>query len=338
MRKFLLSLVALCLLGFLAAGAYVALEGYRFLYNPPQSPGHEVILRIESGATFDQVARDLEEQGVITNAEYFRLLGKWRGQLASIQAGEFQLHTGWLPDQVLETLVSGKPILYKLSLREGLTWWQTAEAIAEQGFSTYEELEAVMLDPVILAEYNIPADSPEGYLFPETYLLDRSQKGDAEFIVRTLLDTFQKNAAELWPDGLPAPEDLHGLVILASMVEKETGQASERARIAGVYSSRLERSWLMQCDPTIIYGLGREFDGNIRRSHLEDASNPYNTYVHAGLPPGPIASFGQDALKAAKEPEEHEYLFFVAKGDGSHYFSKSLREHNKAVQKYQLNR
>ena len=248
------------------------------------------------------------------------------------------LHTGWLPEKVLETLVLGKPILYRLSLREGLTWWETARIVEEAGYATFEDFALTIQDKELLARYHVPFDSAEGFLFPETYLLQRPKEKNARPIVEMLLKTFWDRATRVWPEGRPEPEVLKHAVILASMVERETGVPAERPTVAGVFAKRLKIGMLMQCDPTVIYGLGPSFDGNLTRAQLNDADNPYNTYQRRGLPPGPICSPGLDALLAAVNPEDHDYLYFVSKNDGSHHFSKNLREHNNAVRTYQLKR
>jgi UPF0755 protein len=157
-------------------------------------------------------------------------------------------------------------------------------------------------------------------------------------MAEVMLKEFFRNARKVWPGGLPDFEEMQRTVILASLIEKETGDTSERARISGVFHNRLRRGMLIQCDPTIIYGLGPDFDGNLRKSDLTNRENPYNTYVHRGLPPGPICSPGLDSLLAAVHPEQHAYLYFVARGDGSHHFSRTLEEHNQAVRKFQLDR
>lgn len=345
MRRLLLAFVALLFTCVLAAAAYVGYEGYSFLKKPPQSPGQDVTVTVAPGETFYQVAEKLHAQNVITNVQYFRILAKHKGVLSSIQAGEFKLSTGWAPGKVLETLVKGKPILYKLAIREGLTWWETAKLVEKAGYADFDAFAAAIKDPQLLKKYHIPFKNAEGFLFPETYHLKKPTGKDAKMVAEVLVKMFWKQAAAIWPGVAnkenkqwPADDEIKKMVILASLVEKETGAPPERARIAGVYAQRLKRKMLLQCDPTIIYGLGTSFDGNLRRKHLNDPKNPYNTYQHAGLPPGPICSPGLDALKAAAKPEEHKFLYFVSKGDGTHYFSKSLREHNNAVRKYQLKR
>ena len=338
MRRFLLASVSLLFIVILLAAGYIAYEGYSFLRVPPSSPGEEAFFTVGPGETFYSVAQRLYDQGLITNVQYFRLLARYKNNLNSIQAGEFRLHSGWTPDKVLSMLVSGRPILYRLSLREGLTWWETGKIVSEAGYCSFDDFAATVRDPELLARYHIPFKNAEGFLFPETYLLQRPKKRDARPVVELLLKTFWERAAKVWPEGRPAPEILKRVVILASVVEKETGVASERPTIAGVYAKRLQKNMLLQADPTVIYGLGQQFDGNLTRPHLNDADNAYNTYQKPGLPPGPICSPGLDALLAAAHPEEHDFYYFVAKGDGSHYFSKNLREHNRAVRKYQLKR
>lgn len=341
MRRIILSLVLIVLLAILGLGGVIAYKAQHFLVNSPESPGRDVIFTVSPGQTFDQVARGLEKEGLITNARYFGFLGKYKHLSGSIQAGDFKLSTGWTPEQVLEHLVTGKPILYRLSIREGLTWWETAQVIEEQGFANATEVEALARDPELLQKYDIPFDTAEGFLFPETYLLKKPGSQDAKFIVEMLLKTFWSKTKDLWDrnaTGAVNATQVRELVILASLVEKETGVPEERPTVAGVYAKRLARGMLLQCDPTIIYGLGKDYDGNIRRSHIDDKKNLYNTYQHAGLPPGPICSPGLASLQAAANPAQHEYIYFVSKGDGSHVFSKTLNEHNRAVRKYQLKR
>jgi UPF0755 protein len=342
MKKVIFYVLSAIVLVLLAASAYIVHEAYTFVYTPPEEPGRETIVHVSPGMTFDQVATMLEREGVVTDAEKFRLLGQWKKSLSSIKAGEFKLSTSWEPGRVLDELTRGKAVMHKFMVPPGLTWWQIAELVAATGLTTAEKFQAAAFDKDILAEYHIPWDSPEGFLLPETYFVPRPRNQDAEPIVRAMFQAFWNHAgAKLWPDLKPseAPQDaLKRLVILASMVEKETADPSERGRIAGVYHNRIQRRMLLQCDPTVIYGLGRKFDGNLKRSHLKDKSNPYNTYAHRGLPPGPICSPGFEALYAAKNPEGHKYLYFVSKGDGTHQFSKNLAQHNQAVRKYQLKR
>jgi UPF0755 protein len=340
-RTILITILALALLAGIGVGGYhwhKAWQEEQFLTVPPETPGNDVIFRVEPGQIFTTIARNLKDRGVITDTRRFLKLARRTGRDASIRAGEFLLSTGWMPEKVLSELTTSAGIMKRVSVREGLTWWQTARKIDEAGLGSYAAFAQAVTDPELLDRYGIEAGDAEGYLFPETYLLTPPRGDQSRYMAETMIKEFIKNATKVWPEGLPGFKELHRAVILASLIEKETGDVTERARISGVFHNRLRKRMLIQCDPTIIYGLGPEFDGNIRKSHLLDKANPYNTYVHRGLPPGPICSPGLDALMAAVHPEKHAFLYFVAMGDGSHHFSKTLAEHNEAVAKYQLRR
>mgnify|MGYP006294818579 CR=1 FL=1 len=303
---------------------------------PVHTPGKKMHVHIRPGQSLAPIASMLKEKGAIDNPLLFQLLA-WAFDLSSkLQAGEFEVDTGWSRLKILRTLATGSHVLYSLSIPEGLTWWQTGKLIAQSGLTTFEAFKKAVHDRELLQEFHIPADSAEGYLFPETYRLPRPEGNRAEPIVRLMLREFHKQAqTSLWPQGLPQPGEIHNLVILASLVEKETARPQERRTVAGVFANRLELGMRLQCDPTVIYGLGRSFDGNLTKEHLRNRDNTYNTYTHGGLPPGPICSPGLASMQAAKSPKDHEYLYFVSQGDGSHHFSRSLQEHNRAVQRYQ---
>lgn len=336
MKKMLIACAALAVCSLLVAG-WFAWQAKHFLTTPAETPGREVVVHVEPGQTFAEVAKHLEAEGVITNAKHFGWLGRFEDKVGSIKAGEFSLNSSWTPRQVLDALTEGRTMLHKLFIPEGLTWWQIGRLVEESGLASFESFEKAVHDSTLLKNYHIPFDNAEGFLYPETYLIPRPRGGDARPIVRTMLSTFwEQTGNHLWPNGPPSTKELRYTITLASMVEKETAAAEERARIAGVYVNRLKKRMRMQCDPTVIYGLGTAFDGNLTRKHLRDKSNPYNTYRHSGLPPGPICSPGRYALEAAIQPEKHQFIFFVAKGDGTHKFSRTLREHNRAVHHYQL--
>ncbi|MBR3880736.1 MAG: endolytic transglycosylase MltG [Mailhella sp.] len=337
-RHPLLTLLVLMLVICFGAGIYGWYEVRNFLDTAPETPGHSIIIDIEPGMTLTQVSERLETQGIITDAQRFQLLARWENKGRSLQAGRFLLNTGWQPAQVLDMLASGKSMLYKLTLREGLPWWNVAAILEQEGFCKAEDFAKVIRDPEFLHHWSIPFDSAEGFLFPETYLLPHPRELDmaaARTVADRLVEMFWKQADKIWPDGRPAQSDLKRLVTLASIVEKETSVPSERARVAGVYTNRLKRNMLLQADPTVIYGMGPDFKGRLLYKHLDDKKNPYNTYQNPGLPPGPICSFGSAALQAALAPEDHKFLYFVATGKGrEHTFSKTLSEHNRAVQEY----
>jgi len=330
-------LAALALL-ILAGAGYVAWQGQRFLTTPPETPGRDVRVQIEQGMGFEQIAGMLHKEGVVTDPFAFKLLARFSKQDVKLKAGEYQLNTGLTPQKVLDLLASGQAILYKVSVPEGLTLRQIAKLVELAGMGSAESFAKLARDPEILAKYGVPAPSAEGFLFPETYRFTRKPGSDPRQVVEAMLAQFQKAATKVWPQGAPDGKALFDAVTLASIVEKETGQAGERGRIAGVFANRLAKKMLLQTDPTIIYGLGEKFDGNLKRAHLDDPKNLYNTYQHPGLPPGPICNPGLESLKAAANPETHDYLYFVSKNDGSHQFSKTLEEHNAAVGKFQLRR
>lgn len=340
-KKIFLILVCLFLAGLAAAGGYLWYENYKwekFLATAPDNPGHEITVRVKPGSTFLQVRKTLAQNGLITSPEFFLRLAREKQLTAKVRAGEFVLNTGWKPEKILDQLTGTSGVLIRLSVREGLAWWQVGQLVQKAGLGSFQSFEQAVFNSTLLKQYHIPAKNAEGYLFPETYLLTRPLHDNAQNAVRAMLAQFEKQVKILWPGNPPKPEELNRVITLASLVEKETGDTTERDRIAGVFGNRLEKRMLLQADPTTIYGLGPDFDGNLRKSHLQDKSNPYNTYRHLGLPPGPICSPGLSAIRAAMTPEKHKYLYFVAKGDGSHYFSKNLKEHNKAVAKYQLRR
>lgn len=338
-RHTLRNILVFLFLMLFCAGLYVWHDARTFLNSAPETPGKSLIVDIEPGMTLAQVADMLEKEGVITNSLRFQLLTRYKEKSRSLQAGRFLVHTGWLPEKVLDMLVSGKAMLYRLTIREGLPWWDVAELVEKGGFCKASDFTSVIHDPEFLRHWGIPFESAEGFLFPETYLLPHPRdmnKEAARAVANRLVEMFWQRADRLWPDKKrPSSAELRRLVTLASIVEKETSVPEERARVAGVYVNRLERGMLLQADPTVIYGLGRSFEGPLLRKDLENVHNRYNTYQNPGLPPGPICSFGAPALKAALQPEKHEYLYFVATGrDKGHTFSKSLTEHNRAVRKY----
>lgn len=339
MKRLIKRLLILFLLLGLGAGCWAGWTVWHFLTTPPANPGETLLFDIEPGARLSNVAARLEAKGIITNARYFTWLARYRNMDARLQAGRFALHTGTPPDTVLDTLVNGRPVLFRITLREGLTWWETAELLEQAGFVKKEDFRDVIFDKEFLRHHGIPFASAEGFLMPETYFLkkeDQPDKAAARAIADRLVYTFREKLARLFPEGaLPRGDALKTLVILASIVEKETAIPAERPRIAGVYTNRLAAGMLLQADPTVIYGLGASFKGTLRRTHLNDAENPYNTYKLPGLPPGPICSPGMGALKAAAQPEAHKFFYFVAVTDGGeHSFSSTLDEHNKAVRRY----
>ena len=344
--KILLRALGLLLLLALAGGGWVAYEAHTFLNTTPETPGRDVFFDVPTGARLAQVSAGLVKLGVVTDARKLDLLARYKKWENRLQAGRFALNTGWLPEKVLDELVNGHPVLYRVTIPEGLSWWQTGRLLEEAGLVVFEDFRKVLTDPDFLRHYGIPFATAEGFLMPDTYLLKKNETVDlaqARAVAGRMVDNFWRKTAQVWPDGKkPGPaqaDQLKTWIILASIVEKETAIDAERARVAGVYQNRIDKGMLLQADPTVIYGLGPAFDGNLRRRDLDDANNLYNTYQRPGLPPGPICSFGAAALAAAVRPEAHNYLYFVAKFDGGeHVFSTNLTDHNKAVRQYLQNR
>ncbi|EPR38662.1 aminodeoxychorismate lyase [Desulfovibrio sp. X2] len=320
----------------MAAAMFAAASLATDLFLTAGGEPREAVFLVAPGESFAQVAQSLEDQGLIHDARAFLLLAKLTGSGGRLRAGEFAVDAGWYAPRVLEQLTRGQPILHRLQVREGLSWWETGRLVEEAGLGSFESFARAVRDKELLARYNIPFDTAEGFLFPETYSLPRPADNDARPVVEAMLKEFFRVAREVWPEGLPAPAELARTVTLASIVEKETGQGGERTTVAGVYANRLRIGMLLQADPTVIYGIGPSFDGNLRRADLDDTSNPYNTYRHAGLPPGPICSPGRLSLLAAAHPEDTKFLYFVSRGDGTHVFSTNLEDHNRAVRRFQL--
>lgn len=341
-KKLLLGILLVVLAGCAAAGWLV----FDFLQSPGTDPAireaQDVEVTINPGTTFTELAQELEQLGAVSDADKFVLLARWKQVSEKLKSGRFRVNTGWIPEKVLDQLINGSPILERVTIPEGLPWWEIGKRLETAGMLRYEDFRKIIFDPEFLRYWGIPFSSAEGFLYPDTYLLMRPlelNETTAKKIVGRLIDTFWRRTASLWPDGKrPGPkhaDTVRNLVILASIVEKETSVPEERAIVAGVYANRLRLGMLLQADPTTAYGVGEGFDGNLRRRHLDDPNNPYNTYKRPGLPPGPICSPGLACLRAAASPGEHKFLYFVAKGEGgAHVFSTNLADHNRAVRAY----
>lgn len=317
----------------LLAWAWMQFEDFRA--TPLNLAEKSIIFDVPRGATLGTVARDLEAAGIIKDARYLKWYGRYTGQANRIRAGEYRLTDTLVPDDLLALLVSGKSVKYSLTLLEGWNIRQVRAAVA-----AHEALEQTLEgvdNEELMNLLGLPGVHAEGQFFPDTYQFTRGMS-DLEFL-RRAQRTLDRELATAWAqkaEDIPLNSPYEAL-ILASIVEKETGQASERAQIAGVFTRRLRKGMKLQTDPTVIYGMGERFNGNIRRKDLREDTQ-YNTYVHTGLPPTPIAMPGRGALQAAVNPAPGKAIYFVAKGDGTHAFSTTLAEHNAAVRKYQLKR
>jgi UPF0755 protein len=321
-------------LGALAAALGAAALGALAL-APADPGGSSVLFVVEPGASLGSVASELAAQGLVRSARALEWLGRWRGASGELRAGEYELSPALAAPEVLERLVEGRVRTYPVVIPEGLNAAEVAARLAEAGLADAEAFEGVARGPELPALLGVEGSSLEGYLFPETYAFARGlpPRQIAEVMVRQFLALW----AELEPLARAQGRSMKEVVTLASMVEKETGAGDERPLIASVFLNRLARGMRLESDPTTIYGIPG-FDGNLRRNHLEDPSNRYNTYRIAALPPGPIANPGRAALRAVLEPSRSEYLYFVSRNDGTHQFSRTYPEHQRAVDRYQRSR
>ncbi len=305
---------------------------YQLPYDDLERPVRVVV---PEGATFDQTAKLLDDRGVVRFPLLFSQVARLLGKDRDIRAGEYTLHSSMSPREVLQRLSRGEVALHKITVPEGLTVKQIASLLEEKGLASREEILEASAEAGFLRTLGIEEDSLEGYLFPDTYFfaMGLAPREILRAMVRRFMSAYDpvlraRQAGKGW--------SLHKVVTLASIVEKETGSRKEMPLIASVLINRLSRGMPLQCDPTVIYGI-EDFDGNLTRKDLR-RPNPYNTYLNKGLPPGPICNPGLDALKAVLYPADTSYLYFVSRNDGTHLFSRTLKEHNRAVEKYQKRR
>jgi len=332
-RLFQLSGLLLLFVSF--AGAWLAMEFKDFLESPVITGSDSISLLVRPGSSFKSVAAELSGRGVLEHPTYLVLLARWQGSDGKIKAGEYVLRPGLAPEQLLRQLTEGQVRQYALTLIEGEMFRDMMLRLAEA-----PALEATLSEfdgETVMQAIGYPGLHPEGRFLPETYHYPRGTR-DVDVLRRAFRDmeTFLDAEWVKREEGLPLKTPYEAL-ILASIVEKETGLASERPQIAGVFVRRLRKGMRLQTDPTVIYGIGEKFDGDIRFRDLRK-DTPYNTYTRAGLPPTPIAMPGKDAIRAVLHPAPGKSLYFVARGDGSHQFSATLGAHNRAVDKYQRKR
>jgi peptidoglycan lytic transglycosylase G len=326
-RKLLLRSVALVLVICVALAGWAA----HFVYAPLGFGSEAREFDIEDRSTLRGVAQNLRSAGVLPDAWRFEILARMQGKAGAVKAGSYQIDPQWSALQLLQALTGSTARLDRIMLAEGWTFRQVRRALDEHSALRHETSGKSDLEVAALLELGA---HPEGLLFPDTYhfakgATDLSVLQRAALRMRRLLDEQWEQRA----DGLPMKTPYEALV-LASIVEKETGRVADRPMIAGVFVNRLRKGMKLQADPTVIYGLGEAFDGNLRRRDLE-ADGPYNTYVRTGLPPTPIALPSLASLVAVLRPQATNALYFVSRGDGSSEFSESLPEHNRAVTKYQ---
>ena len=327
MRALIRALILLLLLAALAVGG-----AWWWLNQPLNLTAPSLELEIEPGTTPRGVAQNVVKAGVQTDARllyaWFRLSGKDR----AIKAGNYELNTGLTPYGLLQKLARGEESLRALTIVEGWNWRQVRAALAREEFLKQDS--AGLSDEAVMTALGRVGVMPEGRFFPDTYTYAKGSSDMA--VLRRAMHSMDRRLADAWAmRAANTPlKSADEALILASIVEKETGRAADRALIAGVFANRLRIGMRLQTDPTVIYGVGASFDGNLRKRDLQ-TDTPWNTYTRAGLPITPIAMPGKAALMAAVQPDQTKALYFVAKGDGTSHFSASLDEHNRAVNRYQ---
>ncbi len=320
----------------LIAGTYLWLDYRKFAETPLTIQRPDTTIDIARGETYRTIVEHLRGAG-ITRASpwYWRALGRELGIEGRLHAGEYALTQGLTPRELLRRMAVGEVLQHRFTIVDGWTFKQLRVALA--GDADLVQTLTTASDEDIAHRLDIEDGHAEGWFLPETYSW---VKGDSDFdVLKNAHAAMQKTLDRLWSARAPDTEleSPYQALILASIVEKETGRADERPLIAGVFARRIRFHMKLQTDPTVIYGMGDNYAGNIRRDDLE-TDTPYNTYTRDGLPPTPIALPGAPALEAALHPAPGDALYFVARGDGSHEFSATLDEHNRAVQKFQLHR
>ena len=327
----ILAAIFVCIVA--AAGFYISL--IKFAQLPAGENAVEKVVAVKPGEGFKSISQRLFDAGIIQSPFKFSFLARIKGDDKKVKAGEYLFSARLTPAKILETMIGGKVLLYKVTVPEGYTMRQIAAVIAETGLTKAQDFLKAAGNSVRVKTAGIEADTFEGYLFPDTYYFSKDI-GPAK-IVDTMVRRFH---SVFLPDWKKRADELgfsvHEIVTLASIIEKETGLPAERPVISSVFHNRLKKRMRLESDPTVIYGI-EGFNGNITRKDLA-AERPYNTYRIRGLPPGPIANPGARSLEAALYPSETDYLYFVSKNDNSHQFSTNVVDHNRAVRKYQLNR
>lgn len=338
MRKLLAAF--LCLVGLL--GIFVSWQGIAFLSTPAR-PKHDeairdVIFDIPEGKSFYTIARELEEKGLITDAFKFKILVRLLYSHTPLKVGEYKLTTGLRPREILQIITSGHSITYPLTIPEGQNVFEIREQINQLWPGRGDEFFTLATNVEFIKKLiGQAAPSLEGYLYPETYTLSKYTAMQA--LIRQMVDQFNRQQ-EAVVSSAKIKMPLHELVTLASVIEKETGAAEERPLISSVFHNRLRKHMRLQSDPTILYGIliqTQQMKSNITKADIHQPT-AYNTYTVPALPLGPIANPGREALWAAANPANSEYLYFVSRNDGTHVFTTNYKDHEKAVKKFQLDR
>ncbi|MBI5190847.1 MAG: endolytic transglycosylase MltG [Nitrospirae bacterium] len=330
--------ISLRLVLFVLAGAALVMAVHLALFiSRPASTAKEFKeVLIPEGATFRSVAAELKREGIITDKETFIIIARLKGVDRKVRAGFYSLDTGMRPLEVLDVIEKGRIIEYQVVLPEGFDIMKAADAVEKAGLATRAEFMAKAADPAYVRSLGLEGGTLEGYLFPATYFFPKGTSLDG--MIKQMVGKYR----EVFTDELKARAAELGMterqaLILASLVEREAAIDSERMLISAVFHNRLKRGMRLQCDSTVIYYLQFKggWNGDITKADLR-RKDPYNTYAVKGLPPGPISNPGKPSIIAALYPADVDYLFFVSRNDGTHFFSSNLSQHNRAVQEYQV--
>lgn len=311
--------------------SYRALELY---FLEPANPGDTkvVLIDVTPEKSFREFAQELESKGLVRTAFSLRAIARFKELDKDLKAGEYELSPSMTPEQILAKIVRGEMVLRRATIKEGARAIEMGPIFEAAGITTAADFSAALLDRELLQQLGVPAQSFEGYLFPETYQFPRNTP--AKKVIAAMKGQFDAQWSPEWEGRLKVlGRSKHEAVTLASIVEKESGNVEEQPKIAGVFLNRLQLGMRLQADPTVIYGI-ENFNGNITKEDLQRPT-PYNTYLIPGLPPGPISSPGRSALNATLFPEQSQYLYFVGNGKGRHVFSETLFDHNNAVNEFQ---
>jgi len=321
--------------GFLGLIAAAVFMGFIFDTTQPVH-GHSgtALIDIPRGYRFVEIVDLLHREGVIRNRAFFFLLALSRGAAHHMRAGEYEFPENMSPLEVLDKLVKGDIKRYRVAIREDLTVREIADCLSRFGLINRKKFDALSRDSDFLASLGIEGETIEGYLYPETYFFDRSM-GARQIMIRMVNEFWRHITPAMRNRAQALDMTLHEAITLASIIGKETGYGEEKKLVSAVFHNRLKKGMRLQSDPTAVYHL-KDFNGPIKRRHLALASS-HNTYRINGLPPGPIANPGIDSLQAALYPTPANYLYFVSKNNGTHFFSTNYASHNQAVRKYQVN-
>ncbi len=320
-------------LSFIIIAALISGAGL-YLTRPLQDRGEDQVFIINEGMALKEISSDLEQRGLIRSKFVFMVWARIMGYSRKIKAGEYKLNPSMAPIRIMEILTRGVILTHTVTIPEGFSIEQIAGVLFKQDLAPRDEFIAYALKSDSPSIYGIEAPSLEGYLYPDTYFFARGLSVSS--IVDVMVSRFKEMISPLNGRIGQSGMSLNEVITLASIIEKETGREEERPLIASVFLNRLRKKMRLESDPTVIYGI-KNFSGNLQKKDLL-YHTPYNTYLIRGLPPGPIASPGLASVMAVLSPADTDFLYFVSKNDGSHYFSKTLLEHNRAVNMFQKNK